>query len=101
MRTPTLAELPPTENIWLEIDTAQQRLRCWRGPKVLHECAISSGAAGNGERNGSGKTPHGWHYVRAAIGEDMPENAVFRGRRWTGETFPPHSPKRTRSVTGF
>lgn len=89
MQTPTLAELPPTESIWLEIDTAQQRLRCWRGTKVLQECAISSGAAGNGELNGSGKTPHGWHYVRAAIGEGMPENAVFRGRRWTGEIFSP------------
>lgn len=89
MRTPKLAELPPTENIWLEIDTTQQLLRCWWGAKVLHEYAISSGAAGNGEQNGSGKTPHGWHYVRAAIGADRPENAVFRGRRWTGEVFSP------------
>ncbi|MGY2462613.1 L,D-transpeptidase family protein [Vreelandella sulfidaeris] len=89
MRTPKLAELPPTENIWLEIDTSQQLLRCWRGAKVLHEYAISSGAAGNGEQNGSGKTPHGWHYVRAAIGADRPENAVFRGRRWNGEVFSP------------
>ena len=87
MQTPRLAELPPTESIWLEIDTAQQQLRCWRGTKVLHECEISSGAAGNGERTGSGKTPHGWHYIRAAIGGGMPDNAVFRGRRWTGETF--------------
>ena len=89
MQTPRLAELPPAEAIWLEIDTTQQLLRCWRGPKVLHECAISSGAAGIGQRNGSGKTPHGWHYVRAAIGDGLPENAVFRGRRWTGEVFTP------------
>ena len=89
MQTPRLAELPPTESIWLEIDTARQQLRCWRGPKVLHECAISSGAAGAGERNGSGKTPHGWHYIRAAIGEGTPENSVFRGRRWTTEVFTP------------
>ena len=89
MRTPRLAELPPTENIWLEIDTTEQLLRCWRGPKVLHECAISSGVAGVGEHNGSGKTPHGWHYVRAAIGSGLPENAVFRGRSWTEEVFEP------------
>lgn len=89
MRTPKLAELPPTESIWLEVDTNQQLLRCWRGAKVLHEFAISTGAAGNGECNGSGKTPHGWHYVRAAIGADMPQYAVFRGRRWTGEVFTP------------
>ncbi|WGI23773.1 L,D-transpeptidase [Halomonas alkaliantarctica] len=89
MRTPTLAELPPTENIWLEIDTTQQLLRCWCGPKVLRECSISSGVAGSGQLDGSGKTPHGWHYVRAAIGGDMAEDAVFRGRRWTGETFSP------------
>lgn len=89
MQTPRLAELPPSEEIWLEIDTSQQQLRCWRGQKVLHECAISSGLAGVGEQNGSGKTPRGWHYVRATIGEGMPENAVFRGRRWTGEVFSP------------
>ena len=47
------------------------------------------GVAGVGERNGSGKTPHGWHYIRAAIGEGAPDNAVFRGRRWTGEEFSP------------
>ncbi|MEA2120144.1 L,D-transpeptidase [Halovibrio sp. HP20-50] len=87
MRTPRLAELPPTENIWLEIDTAQQQLRCWQGVTVRYECPISSGSAGVGELNGSGKTPHGWHYVRAAIGHGLPENAVFRGRRWTGEVF--------------
>lgn len=87
MPTPKLAELPPTESIWLEIDTTQQQLRCWRGPKVLHECEISSGAAGSGELDGSGKTPHGWHYIRAAIGGGLPDNAVFRGRRWTGETY--------------
>lgn len=49
--------------------------------------AISSGAAGIGQQEGSGQTPLGWHYVRAAIGAGLPPGTVFRGRRPTGEVF--------------
>lgn len=87
MRTPTLAELPPADDCWLEIDTQRQQLRCWQGRVLRYECAISSGQAGVGQQDGSGQTPQGWHYVRAALGDGLPENAVFRGRRWTGEVF--------------
>lgn len=87
MRTPTLAELPPSQTGWIEIDTDTQQLRWWQGQKVCFECEISSGKAGVGQQEGSGQTPHGWHYVRAAIGKDLPINAVFRGRRFTGEVF--------------
>lgn len=87
MRTPTLAELPPLDDNWLEIDTQRQQLRCWKGRVLSHECAVSSGEAGVGQQEGSGQTPQGWHYVRAAIGDGLPENAVFRGRRWTREVY--------------
>ncbi|MCB8890373.1 L,D-transpeptidase [Vreelandella malpeensis] len=89
MSTPKLAELPPVEGAWVEIDCQSQQLRLWQGRSVVHECAISTGVNGVGEEEGSGRTPRGWHYVRAAIGEGLPENAVFRGRRFTGEVFTP------------
>ena len=89
MATPRLAELPPSQSGWVEIDTQRQRLRWWQGKEVNYECAISTGVAGVGQQEGSGQTPLGWHYVRASIGKDLPDNAVFRGRRWTGEVFSP------------
>ncbi|WNL40845.1 L,D-transpeptidase [Halomonas sp. PAMB 3264] len=89
MATPILAELPPIEAPWLEIDLTEQRLRAWQGTRVVHECSVSSGANGVGQHEGSGQTPGGWHYVRASIGQGLPENAVFRGRRFTGEVFSP------------
>ncbi|WP_404466139.1 L,D-transpeptidase [Vreelandella aquamarina] len=89
METPRLAELPPTHSEWIEIDAQQQRLRCWQGREVRYECDVSTGLAGVGQQEGSGQTPLGWHYVRAAIGKGLPDNAVFRGRRWTEEVFSP------------
>lgn len=89
MRTPRLHELPPPDGLWLEIDLARQSLTVWQGREALVCHGISSGAAGNGQRDGSGQTPLGWHYVRAAIGDGEPRGTVFRGRRPTGEVFGP------------
>ncbi|MDW5378065.1 L,D-transpeptidase [Halomonas sp. HP20-15] len=89
MRTPRLNELPPAGALWLEIDLARQSLTVWQGREALACHAISSGVAGNGQRDGSGQTPLGWHYVRAAIGGGEPPGTVFRGRRPTGEVFGP------------
>ncbi|WLQ16902.1 L,D-transpeptidase [Hahella aquimaris] len=49
--------------------------------------SVSTARAGVGERNGSGQTPRGEHIIRAKIGAQAPLNAVFRGRRWTGEIY--------------
>ncbi|MGM0521107.1 MAG: L,D-transpeptidase family protein [Pseudomonadota bacterium] len=87
MRTPKLSELPPSHAYWLEIDTQCQALTLWEGEKAFFSCLISTAKAGIGQDEASGKTPHGWHYVRAAMGADAPVNAVFRGRRWTGEVY--------------
>ncbi|MDR5898792.1 L,D-transpeptidase [Halomonas vilamensis] len=89
MRTPKLSELPPLHAYWLEIDTQCQTLTSWKGEKALFSCLVSTAKAGTGQDESSGKTPHGWHYVRAAIGGDAPLSAVFRGRRWTGEVYTP------------
>ena len=100
MRTPRLHELPPADALWLEIDLARQSLTVWQGRDALQRHAISSGAAGNGQHTGSGQTPLGWHYVRAAIGGGEPPGTVFRGRRSTGEVYGPALAAPTHSATG-
>lgn len=87
MRTPRLDALPPADGIWLEIDVTTQRLVVWEGSERQAAHAISSGLAGHGQHEGSGQTPLGWHYVRAAIGDGQPPGCVFRGRRPTGEVY--------------
>ena len=48
---------------------------------------VSTALNGAGEANGSGCTPRGEHLIRAKIGAGMPMNAVFVGRRFTGEIY--------------
>jgi lipoprotein-anchoring transpeptidase ErfK/SrfK len=87
MPTPVLQDLPPDQAIWLEVDTTHQHLCVRRGEETVAVYPVSTGAAGTGQREGSGQTPLGWHYVRAVIGEGEPVGSVFRGRRPTGERF--------------
>ncbi|MCE9684307.1 L,D-transpeptidase [Halomonas alkalisoli] len=87
MRTPRLTELPPATDTWLEVDVANQCLVHWQGARPLGEWVVSTALAGTGQQEGSGCTPLGWHYVRAAIGDGLPQGTVFRGRRPTGERY--------------
>jgi len=48
---------------------------------------ISSAKNGIGQLSGSGCTPLGHHQIRAKIGYDAALNAVFKGRRLTGEIY--------------
>lgn len=72
---------------WLEIDMSSQCLRLRSGDAIDAGYAISTASNGAGELNGSGCTPRGWHVIRARIGADAPEGAVFVGRRPTGEVY--------------
>lgn len=71
----------------LRVSLAAQRLTVWRGAGCFAEYAVSTSKHGGGELAGSYKTPRGRHIVRAKIGADAPEGAVFRGRRATGEVY--------------
>jgi hypothetical protein len=64
---------------------ATQSLELLRGGAVAKTYAVSTSKHGAGELHGSFKTPRGRHVVRAKIGAGAPLNAVFRGRRPTGE----------------
>lgn len=74
---------------FLHISIADQRLYGFAGGKLLLRLPISTALNGPGEINGSGCTPRGRHQVRAKIGEGLPQGAVLRGRRWTGQVWSP------------
>lgn len=85
MHTP----LPP--GAYLSINIANQALVvCSADGAVLASYAVSTALNGPGERDSSGCTPRGEHYIRARIGAGQPLNAVFRGRRPTGEIYSPY-----------
>ena len=50
---------------------------------------VSTGSRGAGEQRGSTCTPRGRHLIRARIGAGQPQNAVFVGRRPSGEVYTP------------
>jgi len=74
----------------IRIDTPTQTMRLYDDKGLLlRQYTISSGANGVGEQSGSECTPRGAHIIRAKIGADAPANAVFVGRRQTGEMYAP------------
>ena len=74
----------------INICLASQRLElCDDEGHVLKSYAVSTALLGAGECSGSYCTPRGKHIIRARIGEGCPENAVFVGRRPTGEIYTP------------
>lgn len=74
---------------WLHVSIPDQRLKLMHGDQIRQEFHVSTGLNGPGELLGSGCTPRGWHRIRIKIGGGLPENAVFRGRRFTGELHTP------------
>ncbi len=77
----------PRLRVWLQ----RQRLELWRGDERLHSYAVSTARNGPGEDSGSGCTPRGRHRIRLKIGQHAPLNAVFAGRRPTGEIWTPEA----------
>lgn len=76
-------------SIQLEISVAQQKLIVLHNMTSVKEYSISTAAKGVGEKFGSEQTPRGWHIIRAKIGNKLPANTVFVGRRPTGEIYSP------------
>jgi lipoprotein-anchoring transpeptidase ErfK/SrfK len=74
----------------VEISIADQALRLFDAAGELVEAyPVSTATNGAGESSGSFCTPRGRHIVRARIGDGQPVNAVFVGRRPTGEIYMP------------
>ncbi len=82
--------LPPPSSCYLIVSIARQTLELRSGPGTLIvRYPVSTAFNGPGEVDGSGCTPRGRHYIRAKIGDGLPVNTVFRGRRPTGEIYSP------------
>lgn len=73
--------------MFIRIQISSQQLELIENQQTIRRYPVSSGLNGEGCEKGSGKTPLGKHIVRAKIGTDQPERAVFVGRRATGEIY--------------
>lgn len=71
----------------IDISVSEQTLRLLNGDEIISSYSISTAKNGVGQKNGSECTPLGWHVIRAKIGNDVPVNSVFVGRRTTSEIF--------------
>lgn len=78
----------------LEIDIGRQTLTLYDDGQVIFQRLISTAKKGAGEQAGSECTPRGKHIIRAKIGTNAPVNAVFVGRRHTGEIYSPELAQR-------
>ena len=71
------------------IDIASQELLLQDATGELAKYSVSTARNGPGQRSGSECTPLGKHIVRAKIGDGVPINTVFVGRRPSGEVYSP------------
>jgi len=69
------------------VDVERQRLLWFEPGRPTAEFPVSTSAAGIGGEADSGRTPPGWHEVRARIGAGTEAGAVFRSREATGERW--------------
>lgn len=72
---------------YLDISISAQRLTIINDGQLIGSYPVSTAKNGAGEQRGSECTPRGWHKIRAKIGVGQPLNAVFKGRRPTGEIY--------------
>lgn len=72
---------------YLDICISRQELTVYMNGNSVQRYPVSTAKNGAGELMGSECTPRGWHRIRAKIGEEQPLQAVFTGRRTTGEIY--------------
>jgi hypothetical protein len=75
--------------IRVRVSLPDQRLYLLERGEPVTNYPVSTASNGPGELNGSGCTPRGLHAIRVLIGGAQPLNAVFVGRRPTGEIYTP------------
>lgn len=72
---------------FIVINIELQQMSVYQYGQFWRTYAVSTAKNGVGERAGSECTPRGLHIIRAKIGAHALPNAVFVGRRFTGETY--------------
>ncbi len=79
-----------TSDLCLVVSITHQSMKLIENGRTIREFTISSARNGAGEQSGSECTPRGSHIIRAKIGANADSNAVFIGRRPSGEIYSPY-----------
>ncbi|MDD5273866.1 MAG: L,D-transpeptidase [Methylovulum sp.] len=82
-----MSDSSPQSHSLIDISIANQQLGLIENQHIIQTYPVSTAKKGAGEQKGSYCTPRGWHRIRAKIGAGQPLNAVFIGRRATGEIY--------------
>jgi len=80
-------EFNEKSDVRLVINIAQQTLTLYKYDKEMTHYTVSTAKNGIGSQQDSGCTPLGNHIIAAKIGGSEPMNAVFVGRKPTGEVY--------------
>lgn len=83
-----LPEEKDESSAFIEVSISDQLLRLTKGGRT-RLFPVSTALNGPGQAEGSGCTPLGWHRIVATIGDKLPINSVFVGRRCTHEIYSP------------
>ena len=84
-----MTPIPPNVPV-AEVDVVRQEMTVTCGGRLVRSCRVSTAAAGVGAREGSGRTPPGWHRVRGCYGRGAVPGQVFVSRRAVkGHVIPP------------
>jgi L,D-peptidoglycan transpeptidase YkuD (ErfK/YbiS/YcfS/YnhG family) len=75
------------------VDIATQKLRLFKNGELQKTYTISTSKKGPGQHSGSRKTPIGLHRICEKIGNDAPNYAIFKGRKFTGSIWPSNTPR--------
>lgn len=74
---------------FIQINIPNQTLTLYQSDQLHTTYSISSAKNGTGQQQNSGCTPLGKHQIYAKFGVDLPINAVFVARQFTGEIYSP------------
>lgn len=74
---------------FIQINIQNQELTLYQNPQSHIHYPISTAKNGTGQQQNSGCTPLGTHQICAKFGKDLPINAVFVARKFTGEIYSP------------
>ena len=87
MKNKIIEQIPTGCEQSIFILSKEQKMHCFQGNSLYKTYSVSTAKNGLGEQSGSECTPRGWHRIYNIIGLESRANAVFIGRKWTGEYY--------------
>jgi len=91
-----------TNDTLLFISIKEQRMYHIIDDIIINYYIISSSEKGTGNKEGSNKTPLGWHRIRHKYGDKTPLNGKMEGRVYKGEVaeiYNDHTKSKTDDIT--